>query len=160
MAWMLDLQVSGAPCFIEITTGAAQTAIVRRLRCDIGRIVLPLAGDFVTVDAVPIGTPPVAPFASVQSLLGIAPGSNAPLAPTGATSASVSCPALTTVTVAQQVGAGRILYNVGANLAELRIAGAKVATIAAATAYNLAYAGEFQLFSPVGTTFNVVNLTP
>lgn len=160
LAWMLDLQVSGAPCFVDVTTGASQTATLRRYRVDVGRLVLPVAGDFVTVDCVPLAVPPSAPFAQVQALLGVAPGSNAPLAPYTATAVNVSVPALTPTTIAAQAGAGRILRNVGANVCEVRIGAQAIQSLAANTTFEFHYAGEFVLFSPLGTFVNVANFMP
>lgn len=162
LSWALDLQISGGPvAMVRVTTGAGQTAIAREYRCDAGRLVLPLSGNSVAVDAYPEAVPAGgAAVARVLAILSPNTASNAPLAPSTATAAALTVAAATPLTVGQSAGAGRILRNVSCATLVVRIGGLDCYSIALGATLELGYAGAFILFSPLGGTVNVVALHP
>jgi len=161
-SWALDLElfapaVVGPPpdCEITVQTGAGQSAIYRTYRLEPGRLVLPVCGNFVTVD---VQASTVA-GGRLVALLTLNPGSQAPLAPNTATGLVHAIPSGTTP-IAQSAGAGRLIRNeTGFNL-DIQIGGVLIYSIAAGATLELNYAGAFDVVSIPGGNMNIATLHP
>lgn len=161
-SWALDLELTapavvGAPpdCLVTIQTGAGQSTIHRTYRLEPGRLVLPVCGNFLTVDvqAHTVGG------GRLVALLTVNPGSQAALTAATATGFRHAAVAGSTV-IPQSAGAGRLVRNeTGADI-DIEIGGVRAFVLATATTLQLDYAGAFTIVSVAGGPVNVITLHP
>jgi hypothetical protein len=157
--YCLDVQVSTAAVDVSIQSGAGQSSVRRTYRVQPGRFVVPVTGDFVTVDVSADGGTPSVPAASVVAVLGQGAGSNAPLAASSADVAvSALSPGINSFPAA--AGAGRVLHNRTGATATISIGAVPILEMADLATQFLLYTGPLTVTSLLGGNFTVGSLQP
>ena len=141
---------------VTVTTGASQTSQTRTYRCQAGRFVAPVIGDFVTVDVAWQGT--LTPPVRIIGMLAEQPSAQAPLGSTTGNGQTFSVPALGSVTVPAVAGSLRILRNDGAGDMAISIDGITAYVLVGGETREIPYVGEFVASALVGGDLRVITL--
>lgn len=159
-AQSLDVQVVptsavlGGAIILQVQIGAGQTAQNRQYRLEAGRMILPVFGDYFTVDALLEST--TTPF-NVTAFLAVGAASNGPVPWTSAQSGGTVLGAAVLTPVGPSFCASRAIWNgTGAALAVF-VGGAQLWTIAANDTLVLQYMGTIELLSALGGPVTIAN---
>jgi hypothetical protein len=158
-AWTLDVTVTtGADVDavdLRVELGAGQTSATRTYRCERGRIQIPVVGDRVTVDALRVASPTVAP--RVVVLLGEGGATGAAPSAATATGRTVTL-AIGSNAVGESYGVARILRNDSAATVTVQIGGVNAFDLAPGASAGLDYTGPFAVVATAIGDFRVVTL--
>lgn len=158
----LDVQVAptsnppvlGGAVVLQVQIGAGQTAQFRQYRLEAGRMILPVFGDYFTVDALLEST--TTPF-NVTAFLAVGAASNGPVPWTSAQSGGTVLGAAVLTPVGPSFCASRAIWNgTGADLAVF-VEGSQLWTIAANDTLVLNYMGTIELLSAPGGPVTIAN---
>lgn len=145
----LDLQIDGSPVELLVQSGASQTSISRLYSSQSGRVILPIFGDFVTVDVgLPAGSAPGA-AATIRALLAIGAAANAPVSLSVGHAGGTVLPIGTTA-IAGALAAARAIYNGTPGNLQIAVGGAVVWEIATLQTLQLTYTGPIDLITAAG----------
>ena len=160
-AQSLDVQVfssanppTGGAVLLQVQIGAGQTAQNRQYRLESGRMILPVFGDYFTVDA---HLENIALPLTVTAFLAVGAASNSPVPWTSAQSVSSALGASVITLISGSFCAQRAIWNGTAADLAVFVDGSQVWRILANETLLISYMGDIELLSLPGGLCTVAN---
>jgi len=142
---------------VDVWSGASQALTRRTYLCRTGRIIIPVAGQTVYVDASRIA-PGSAGQVTVTAMLGESPSAQSPFGAQSAIGQLVVIPPAVATAIPAAAGSSRLFFNDSAGAVALRVGGLTLAIMAAGDTFATTYCGPAIATAAAGANLNVITL--